>query len=216
MSVAKRARMNPPAFDRVKIVTKDLLFHEAMDLVKSHHAGHLKSYEADAKEAARARLYRAFAIIKDVDMPNYALLQNDGWTEAYLMERIKIQRVAELEGFRQIKEFAPELVAAGECCDWYSLCSYVEREYDADVLFMASPRVRHTHARDRATSVESCVFDRDDDGTPWTSEEAHAAMCRYAIKDIRVYAPELVLGEDGMDIAYSMQRVIMKTAWVCE
>jgi hypothetical protein len=208
--------MNSPVPDRVKIVTKELLFHEVMGLVEFNHAGHLNSYEADAKEAARARLYRAFAITKDVDKHHHELIRCGNITNVDLHNRIRLQRVAQLEGLRQIREFAPEL-AATDTRDYFgSLFEHVRQEYAADVLFRASPRVRHTRARNSAMNMESLIVDMVEDGYDRDSWEVVFDICRMEVERIRVFAPELVLAEDGTDISYSMQRVILNTAWVCE
>jgi hypothetical protein len=109
MPIAKRARV-----DRAQVVKKEVLFHEAMGLVQVHHSGHLNSFEADRKEvqdAAIARLYRAYAIVKAFGtqhtISNWSDRRADGGDS---MNRMRLRREAQRDGVLQIREFEPELV----------------------------------------------------------------------------------------------------------
>jgi len=106
--------------DRVIIVKRAILFHEALNLVQFYYAGSLKSYEADAKDerdAAIDGLYRAIAIVRVVDT------QCVDWRRMHRrprhrggedVNRLRFQRRAQIAGCRQIREFAPELVSEFE------------------------------------------------------------------------------------------------------
>jgi hypothetical protein len=210
--------------ERSKCVGRELIFHEAISLVEFHHAGHLDSYEADVKEAARVCLYRAFAITEDVDRHHSELVGNCDrrMSNAEIGIRVRRQYLARVEGLRQIRELMPELVALNLGVNFSDLRELVQAAYRSDVICRASLRVRHTRARKTAMSIESLLDEFEEEGVD-RNEWGIKAICTGFVEEIRVYAPELVLNEDGeasgtdaTDIYYSMGRVILQTAWVCE
>lgn len=141
MLIAKRARTMPSA-DRIKVVEKAVRFHEVMSIVQFHHAGHLKSYEADAKEvrdAATARMCRAFAILEDIHDMVWSGRRAEGNST---MASRRLRREAQREGIRQVREFAPELMAGTMDVDLdvdldadFDAESDEEWEEDFDTLF---------------------------------------------------------------------------------
>ena len=142
-----------PSADRVKAVEKALRFHEVMGLVQFHYASSLRSREAEAKDARDAaieRLLRAFAIVKTIETERRHRRRHRRGEN-----RLVLRRRALLAGYRQIKEFAPELVREFVAAEYYtdaeldrdfhddfdSLFDTVRRKYKEYILFKETKAV---------------------------------------------------------------------------
>jgi len=141
MSAAKRARVMPSA-DRIRALEHALLFDEVMGLVQFHYASSLRDIDAevkDVRDAAIDRLLRAFAIVKATDVQ-----RRDWHIHRSGENRVGLRRRLILAGYRQIKEFAPELVRGMVVADFY-IDSELDRDFhdDFDSLF-DEVRAQHT------------------------------------------------------------------------
>jgi len=205
MPTAKRVRTIPSA-DRVKVVEKALRFHEVLGLVQFHHAGHLKSYEADAKEvrdAAIARLCRAFAILEDINERHDDMVLNGRRADGNsTMSSRRLRREAQREGIRQVRAFAPELMAGTMDVDLdvdldadFDAESDEEWEEDFDTLF---DQVREDYAE--YTQRRRCKAELSAHLHAWAllnacDKAGFGANLReaqiVALRQIREFAPEL-------------------------
>ena len=145
MSAAKRARTMIPV-ERGVNVKRAVLFHEVMDLVQFHYSSSLRAVHAevkDVRDAAIERLFRAYAMVKVLD------IQDSRWRRSIGsgVHCRPVERRTELALYREIRGFAPELV-----CKSTSIELYTEYEldtqpwpYDCDDTFGLLRRKYHKY-----------------------------------------------------------------------
>ena len=210
MLIAKRARTMPSA-DRIKVVEKAVRFHEVMSIVQFHHAGCLKSFEADAvdqRDAIIARLHRAMDIMDSL------------WLD-HNTDRHEI----ELEGARRIREFAPEFVPD---CDsdlsfrFRHVIATYQAEYAraGDDAYLGKSRyVRPSMAVRMSRTVAGCVDRRIRDRVRAVRGLDASGLWFFdhdrfwdALNAIRVFAPELI--EAASKVRLQIESVSAGSAWV--
>jgi hypothetical protein len=185
-------------------VKRELLFHEAMGLVEHHHSGFLDSYESDAKvvkDAAIARLYRAYAIVRAIETQHNEMAWSGRRADGEdTTNRRRLRLEAQRDGVRQIREFAPELMT-----DYMLVDLNVEFEYDPedgyeedfDELFAQARREYHKYdefIKSEAESARLCharalLKACDNEGTEANIREARIV----AIRQIREFVPGMLL-----------------------
>jgi len=206
MPIAKRARVV-----RAKVVKKEVLFHEAMGLVQVHHSGHLNSFEADRKAVRDAVApCRAHAIVEAIEtqhnMYNWVGTRADGGDN---VARMNLRREAQLAGYHQIREFAPELVPDPADVDWdeeFYLDVNGECWEDHDDLFRRTRQEYREYAefeaeeatRMRLYQARALLKACDDERTEANLGDALAV----AVRQITEFAPEFIKTRDDTVAAF--------------